>query len=154
LRSAIAASSAASFADSASPRRLSGSEAAEVRKALTSLIPSRLDSTKDLRIVGVGLETGSVLVVERSFSDFENRPDEREKFVFFIGIMDKSRFRVLYRKQNNEDEQERLLGTIRLKNGREFLVTVLNDPESYSFRVYEYRDGRVKLVYSGGGASC
>jgi hypothetical protein len=50
--------------------------------------------------------------------------------------------------------EERVLGTIRLKSGRDFLITVVPDPESQSFRVYGIRDGHLALIYSGGGSSC
>jgi hypothetical protein len=61
---------------------------------------------------------------------------------------------VLHWKENTRDEEERLLGTIRLKSGREFLITVVTDPESQSFRVYGIRGGQLQLIYSGGGSSC
>jgi hypothetical protein len=61
---------------------------------------------------------------------------------------------VLHWKENTRDEEERLLGTIRLKRGREFLITVVTDPESHSFRVYGIRGGHLQLIYSGGGSSC
>jgi hypothetical protein len=30
----------------------------------------------------------------------------------------------------------------------------VSDPESQTFRAYGIRDGRLRLVYSGGGSSC
>jgi hypothetical protein len=60
---------------------------------------------------------------------------------------------MLYR--NHEDDQdERVLETIRLKSGRDFLVTSVSDPESQFFRVYGIRGGHLVLIYSGGGSSC
>jgi len=56
--------------------------------------------------------------------------------------MDQGGFRVLHWKRNSEQrEDERVLGTIHLQSGRDFLVTSVSDPESRSFRVYGIRDG-------------
>jgi hypothetical protein len=153
-RSAVAVGTVTPFANPAVPHILNGREATKLLKALGSLIPGRLDSTTGLRIVRVGLGGADVFVAERSFSEDGSSGAERRKLVFFIGVLDGERFQIVYWKQNTEDEQERLLGTIRMKSGREFLVTVVNDPESYSFRAYEYRGGQVTPVYSGGGESC
>ena len=152
--SAIAASSDEFFADSTPPRHLAKEESAAVRKALARLIPMRLDSTKQLRIFALRLEGQDMLVIQRAFADIATPENGRPKFIFAIGTMNQHRFHVLRWKQNTEDEEERLLGTIRLKSGREFLITVVSDPESQSFRVYGIRDGQLLLIYSGGGSSC
>lgn len=152
--SAIAASSDEFFADSTPPRHLGKEESAAVRKALTRLIPKRLDSTKQLRIFALRLEGQDMLVIQRAVADIAMAENGRPKFIFAIGTMDEDRFHILHWKQNTEDEEERLLGTIRLKSGREFLITVVSDPESQSFRVYGIRDGHLTQIYSGGGSSC
>ncbi len=155
-RSAIATSSADIFADSAPPlQHLHHEETAAIRKALAVLIPKKFDSTRRLQFFTLRLEGQDMFVVQRTFVDFDTKPDpERLKFVFVIGTMDQGPFHVLRWKQNTDDEQERVLGTIRLKSGRDFLITVVSDPESQLFRVYGIRDGHLELVYSGGGASC
>jgi len=43
---------------------------------------------------------------------------------------------------------------IHLKSGRDFLITSINDPEGHTFHVYGLRNGKLVLVYSGGGSSC
>lgn len=153
-RSAIAASSEGFFTDAAPPQRLGEEESAAALRAVRALIPSRLDSTQDLRLLSVHLEDHDMLVIERAFADIPATRFGRPKWVFAIGVVNQEHFNVLQWKQNTEDEQERVLGTIRLHSGREFLITVVSDPESHSFRVYGIRGGRLVLIYSGGGSSC
>jgi hypothetical protein len=153
-RSAIAASSDQLFAASTPPRSLGEEEGTAVRKALASLVPKQLDSTQQLRIFALRLEGHDVLVVQRAYADIATPQDERPKFIFALGTINQGSFNVLHWKQNTEDEEERLLGTICLKSGREFLISVVSDPESHSFRVYGIRDGHLALIYSGGGSSC
>jgi hypothetical protein len=43
--------------------------------------------------------------------------------------MDGPRFTILHWKENTGDEDESMVGVIRLKNGREFLITSVRDPE-------------------------
>ncbi len=153
--SSIAASSADFFADSPPLKHIANEEAAAIRKALVTLIPKKLDSTKELRFFAVRLEGQDMFIVQRALTDIPAKSENRRiKFIFAIGTLDQGSFHILHWKQNSEDENERVLGTIRLKTGRDFLVTVVSDPESQSFRVYGIRNGRLALVYSGGGASC
>lgn len=153
-KSAIAANSGEFFADSTPPRNLDKEESAASRKALARLVPKRLHSTKQLRISALRLEGQDMLIVQRAFVDMATPENGPPEFIFAIGTIDQGRFHILHWKQNTEDEEERLLGTIRLKSGREFLITVVRDPESQSFRVYGIRDGHLTQVYSGGGSSC
>lgn len=154
-KSAIAASVADMFADSPPPKLLDRDEAVPIRKALAPLIPRKLDSIQHLRLFTLRLEGRDVIVVQRVFADFANLPGhESLKLIFAIGAMDQGGFHIIYWKQNTEDEDERILGTVRLRTGRDFLITTVSDPESQSFRVYGIRDGRLALVYSGGGSSC
>ena len=153
-KSAIAASSAEFFAESALPRVLPQREGVAVRKALSAFVPKGLDTTEKLRIVAVRLEGQDMVVVQRVFADIANMP-ERYKLVFAVGTMGGGQLHILHWKQNSVDEEEALLGTIRLKNGgREFLVTAVSDPESHFFRVYGIRAGRLIPIYTGGGFSC
>jgi hypothetical protein len=153
-RSAIAASSNEFFTDSIPPRHLGDEERAAALTALHALIPRGLDSVQDLRLLAVRLEEHDMLVIERAFADIPSKRTGQEKFIFAIGTISQGRFEVLQWKQNTEDEEERVLGSIRLLSGREFLITVVSDPESHSYRVYGIRGGRLTLVYSGGGSGC
>lgn len=153
--SSIAASSTEFFADSLPPQPLGEDASAPIRKALTALIPSKLDSVKRLRLFSLDLQGQKLVVVQRVFADYaSNRKDEKLGLIFAIGSMDHNHFKILHWKKNTEDEQERILGTIHLNSGQEFLVTVVSDPESQSFRVYGIEDGRLKMIFSGGGSSC
>lgn len=152
-RSAIAVSSTAFFAESVPPTLLDYEESIAVRKALNAFAPKRLDLTEALRVFGIRLEGHNMFVIQRAYSDIANKL-QPYKLIFGIGTMRRGQFYALYWKQDSEDEQESLLGTIRLKNGREFLITAVSDPESHFFRVYGIRAGRLTMVYTGGGSSC
>ena len=154
-RSAIAAGSAELFADSKAPQLLVGPAAIPVHKALGRLVPRTLDSVQRLKVFSLQLEGRKLLTVQRSYSDRADLPEDQQfAYVFAIGTIDQGNFHILHWKKNTEDEEERILGTIRLKSGREFLITSVTDPESQSFRIYGIRDGKLALIYSGGGASC
>jgi hypothetical protein len=45
----------------------------------------------------------------------------------------------LVQRKDKDDEEERFLGAIRLKSGREFIVTAVSDPKGQWFRVYGMR---------------
>jgi hypothetical protein len=156
---AIAASSAEMFTTGPSAKQLINAEAEPVRNALSALVPAKLDSIKELRIYSLRLEGQDFVVVQRAYQDFASKPgynpqEDQFKFIFAIGTMTEGRFHLQYWKKNIDDENELVLGTIHLKSGRDFLVTTVSDPESQSFRIYGMKDGRLTLVYAGGGSSC
>jgi hypothetical protein len=147
--SGIAASAADLFANSAGLRELNRAETGAVPKSLVALTEMELDSTQEVRLFALSIEGQDMVIVQRAYPD-----SERRKLIFAIGRIDQGRFHTLYWKKNTEDEQERVLGTVGLKSGRAFLVTAVSDPESQSFRVYGIRNGRLVLIFSGGGSSC
>jgi len=151
-KSAIAASSTDLFADSEPLQLLSKKDTLFIRTLMTGLIPKNLDSTRYVRVFSVKLEGRGFYVVQRAFTDVPE--SERRRLIFGIGAAEPHQFHALYWKENTEDEDERVLGTILLKTGREFLVTVVSDPESHFYRVYGIQDDKVTLIYSGGGSSC
>ncbi len=150
--SAIAASSANMFGESEPLRPLSRQDASPILSLLAAEVPKKLDSIQYLRLFSMELEGKGFYVVQRPFA--ENPQYERRGLIFGIGDAEPHRFHFLHWKQNTEDESERVLGTIRLKSGHDFLITVVNDPESHFFRVYGIKGGHLALIYSGGGASC
>ena len=99
------------------------------------------------------LEGHDLTVIQRTYIDIGDRPGNY-KVIFAIGTLDRGQFHILRWKQNTGDEQETMLETVALKNGRQFLLTVANDPESHWYRVYGFRAGRLALIYTGGGSSC
>ncbi len=151
--SAIAASSSEMFEDAEPFRNLDKHEIAIIQRSLARLIPKKLDSTRRLRFIGIRLEGHDVVVVQRAYSDFAS-PDERAQFVFVIGTIEQDQFQTLHWKKNMVDEEESVIGTIRLKSGRDFLITTVSDPETHSYRIYGFREGHLVMVYSGGGSSC
>jgi len=153
--SAIAASSEEFFAGAPPLRPVEKDGRALLKRAVAGLIPRTLDSTRDLRFFDLSIEGYQMVVMQRAYADMSGIPDsEGPKHVFAIGRVSGGRFEMLHWKKNTEDEDERVIGTIRLSSGREFLISVVNDPESHWFRVYGIRGGRLALVYSGGGSSC
>lgn len=148
--SAIAATSPEIFGDSAPPQLLAPGDAVAIRTLLVrEPVAKKLASTKGVRVFSVNLEEKKFYAVQKTFGDGEGRA-----LIFGIGVVEPHRFHLLYWKQNTEDEDERVLGTIRLKSGHDFLVTVVSDPEGHWYRVYGVRDGKLTQVYSGGGSSC
>ena len=153
--SAIAASSPEFFAASGPLQPLDKAAAAPILKALAALIPEKLDSESHLRLFSLQIESQNVVIVQRAFGDYANVSEQGKLgLIFAIGKLDHGRFQIIHWKQDTEDEDERVLGTIRLKSGPEFLITVVSDPESQSFRVYGMSAGHLTLVWSGGGSSC
>jgi hypothetical protein len=126
---AIAASSATYFAKSVPPHALNQTESVTVYTALKALVPKKLDTTEKLRLFEVHLEGHKMVVFQRTFPDVAKVPEEDYRLIFGIGTLDGGRFHILYWKRNVVPEQETTLGTIALRNGRQFLVTVVNDPE-------------------------
>ena len=153
IDSAIASSSPDIFEDTEPSKNPDKHEVATIRRTLAVLVPKKLDSARRLRFIGVRLEGHDLMVVQRTYADLAN-PDERAQFIFVIGAINQDRFQILHWKKNVVDEEESMLGTIRLKSGREFLITVTSDPESHGYRIYGFRDGKLTMVYSGGGSSC
>jgi len=154
LNSAIAASSPDLFDNANNLLPVTRSESPAIRKLLRPLIPKQLDGFDDLRIMHLQLEGQELLILQRAFAD--NKIDPKNftgRSVFLIGRLAQGRFQVIQSKQLDEQDQQ-VLGTIRMKNGKEFLITTMSDSESQSFRIYGVVDGRVKLVFWGGGSSC
>lgn len=151
-KSTIAASSTEMFTDSEAAHPVGREDALFIRKLLTALVPKKLDSPDGVRVLSVDLEDKELYVLQRAFED---TPDGGHRFLIFgIGVVEPHRLHLLYWKENTADENERVLGTIRLKSGRDFLITVVSDPESHSYHVYGIRDGKLTLIYAGGGSSC
>jgi hypothetical protein len=154
-KSAIAASNPEIFLPIDAPKVLQPEATKPLLRAVTALIPKRLDSTKGLKVIAFRLENRDLFVIKREFGDWPETVNIGERrHIFSIGIMDENRFRVLHWKENMFDEDEGIIGVIRLKNGRDFLITSVHDPEGQWFRVYGITNGKLVRIFSGGGASC
>ncbi|HEY2860984.1 MAG TPA: hypothetical protein VGJ21_21420 [Terracidiphilus sp.] len=156
---AIAASDPNIFTTGSSAAQLAPLEQEQLRKALARLVPGKLDSLDALRLYAVLLEGRRFIVVQRSYEDYasDKRYDtgmNHLKFIFAVGTFDGSHFTLLHWKGDIEDDDERVLGTIHLKSGRDFLITSSSDPEGQNFRIYGIRGGKLGLVFEGGGSSC
>ena len=156
----VAAESGTDFISGTSAHRLSEQEAQPIRRALAAVLGKKLDSTEELRVYSVELEGRALLVVQRAFQNYADKPKytpDRHtnlEFILAIGEMSEGHFRLLHWKQNTEDDNEQILGLIHLKSGRDFLVDATSDPEGNSFRIYGIRDGKPTMVFEGGGGSC
>ena len=158
---AVAASSGDIFTAGRSAKRLTNPEAAEIREAFAMSVGKKLDSKRELRVYSVQLEGQDFLVLQRAFQDYADKPEFSPpyavnlNFILAIGSMKGGRFILkTWKNQINNDENEQILGTIRLKNGREFLLTTISDPETQFFRIYGIREGKLTMVFSGGGGGC
>lgn len=151
--SAIAATSPEMFGDSTPPQPVRKEDASFIL-TLFRLEPvaKKLGSTKIIRVLLVSLEDKEFYVVQKTFA--ESSDGEGHALIFGIGVVEPHRFHLLHWKQNTEDEDERVLGTIHLNSGHDFLITVVSDPEGHWYRVYGIRDGKLTQVYAGGGSSC
>lgn len=148
------------FAPGGAAHHLGEPEAELIRKALATAVGDKLDSTKELRVHSVNLEGQSLIVVQRAYQDYANKPEYTPDkhvsldFIFAVGKMSGDRFHILYWKENTGDANEQILGLIHLKSGRDFLVDTISDPEGDTFRIYGIRDGRLAVVFEGGGGGC
>jgi hypothetical protein len=148
---AIAASSTDFFSDSPPPQLLHDAAAMPVLKAFAAAVPGGLDSSSNLTVFSLRLEGQDLALVQRNYSEPAGKSF---KLIFAIGTADRGQFHLLHWKQNTDDEDESVLGTVHLTNGRDFLITTVTDPEGQWFRVYSIRQGKLAMVYSGGGSSC
>jgi hypothetical protein len=157
---AVAAESTEIFTPGDPARRLGEREAEPIRNALAVTVGNKLDSTKELRVYSIEMEGRSYFLIQRAYQDFASKPDYKPNnspnldFILAIGTMDHGRFQLLHWKENTGDDNEQILGLIHLKNGRDFLVNTTSDPESDSFRIYGIRDGKLALIFKGGGGGC
>jgi hypothetical protein len=160
MYAAVAAESTGIFSSGNPAKRLSDHDAESIRKALAATVGNKLDSTNELRVYSIEMEGQSLFVVQRAYQDFASKPSFRPndspnlEFILAIGTMNGGRFHLLHWKENTGDDNEQILGLIHLKNGRDFLVDTTRDPESDSFRIYGIRDGKLALIFEGGGGGC
>lgn len=152
--SAIAASSVDFFVDSPPLKLLSSMDTKPILDAVASRIPGGLDSPLYFKFLSLQLEGRDLIVAQRTLADYANKSKDDLKDPFAIGTMNHDQFQILHWKQEIEDEDEQVLGVIRLKSGHDFLVTSVNDSEAQWFRVYGIHNGELVIVYSGGGSSC
>ncbi len=108
-----------------------------------------LDPPKELSVYSTRMEGQNLFVVQRAVED------QNIGYIFAIGRMSQGRFDLLsWQNRINSDENESILGTIHMKNNRDFLITTISDPETQFFRVYGIQKGKLTLVYAGGGGGC
>jgi hypothetical protein len=154
-RSAIAASNPEIFSPIDAPKVLLRDGAAPVLRAVAALTPKRLESTRGLKAISLRLENQDLIVIKREYGDVpETAPIGERQSIFAIATMEGKRFHVLHWKENMQDEDEGIIGAIRLKNGHDFLITSVRDCEGQWFRVYGIKNGKLTRIFSGGGASC
>ena len=114
-----------------------------------ALVAEKLDPPKELSVYSTRMEGQNLFVVQRAVED------QNIGYIFAIGRMSQGRFDLLsWQNRINSDENESILGTIHMKNNRDFLITTISDPETQFFRVYGIQKGKLTLVYAGGGGGC
>jgi hypothetical protein len=157
---AVGAETSGLFADGPAASRIPEPEAAKVRAAFARRMGDKLDSTKELRVYALTLEGRNLIAIQRAFQDYADKPEYQPPntsqfdLIFAIGEMATGDFRLLHWKENTGDENEQILGLIHLKSGRDFLVTTSSHPEGYFFSVYGIRDGKLAVLFHGGGGGC
>jgi len=126
-------------------------------RAFAVAVPMPATRLLGVRFFHLTLDGQALVVAQRSFLDFANAgPSDAStvRLIFAIGEMQGRHFHLLFWKQNETEENEQVLGTVRLRNGAQFLLTSVNTPEAQFFRAYTVRDGQLRLVFQGGGYSC
>lgn len=129
--------------------------AAEIRIVKTGLLqlgPQKVRSSAGLRIRSVRLERNVYYLAER-----HSTSHHPYGIAFAIGRIVSGKFEILRWNDNggeDGDTVETALGAVRLVNGREFLLTMETNPEGRSYYVYGIQQGRLQIVFRGGGSSC
>jgi hypothetical protein len=156
-RTAIAAGNPQAFLPS---QPLQPVDALHYQQTLTAFVaaaPIHLRTLAGIRLYRTQWNGHTLILVERSFTDFSSANPSivpNVRLLFAIGEITRGKFHVLFWKHNTADDNEQLLGAITLKNGQEFLITSVNGPEAQFFRIYGLHDGKISMVFSGGGSSC
>lgn len=156
-RTAIAASDPAAFLPSPPVEPVGGLRYQQTLAAFAAASPIPLNTLAGIRLYRTRWNGHSLILVERSFTDFSSASPSvvpNVKLIFAIGEITHGHFHILFWKHDTEDDNEQVLGTITLKSGKEFLITSVNDPEAQFFRIYTLRHGLIQRVFSGGGSSC
>lgn len=152
---AIAASRPGGFAVSSSLAPLKSKNLRRVSEAFVRAAGARLDSPDHIQYFRFHMGGRHLILAQRDMESIENLPITTDlTFVFALGEMLHGEFHALYWQFNDPSPNEQAMGVIRLRSGREFLVTAVDDSESQYYRAFEIQDGRVKVVFSGGGTSC
>ena len=154
---AVAASTTSIFTVGAPAKRLADADAEPIRKAFAAAVGNKLDSAKELRVYALRLENHDFIAVQRAYQDYGSTSDGKLQFnfIFALGQMNGDRFHLLtWKNEVDNDENEQILGVIHLKSGRDFLVNTVSHPEGQYFRIYGIQDGKLTLVYWGGGDNC
>jgi hypothetical protein len=169
----VAASSASPFSVGPSAKRISEKEAKPIWEAFAATAKEKLESaaeyqtlagvvdsdpTFELRFYSVHLGGREYIVVQRAFQEGADEPGNAKHnygmdTVLAVGRMDHGHFDLLCW-QRTDDEDERFLGVIHLRNGKDYIVDTVSDPESQFFRIYGIRNGTVAQLFEGGGGGC
>lgn len=153
--SAVAASSTSQFLPAPRFLRLEGEAYQAMLRRFSAVAPIPVAKMQGVRLYALSLGGQTFVVIERSFTDFSSTAPSvlaNVPFVFGIGRLVGGRFHLLFWKKNLEQENEQLIGNVRLKNGQDFLVTSVNTSEAQFFRVYGLREARLQIVFEGGGS--
>lgn len=156
-RTALAASAPGVFSPGQPLTPLGGDEYQHTLQAFAAASPVHLRTLAGIRLYRLQWSGRSLIVVERSFTDFSSSTPSvvpNVKLLFAIGHMAQGHFHILFWKHNTADANEQVLGAVNLKSGKEFLVTSVNSPQAQFFHIYAMQHGRIQIVFSGGGSSC
>jgi hypothetical protein len=149
---AIASDHPTLFDTSPTWQSTSRSEIAIVRAGLLRLGPKKVKEFDGVQVRKIQIDGQMYFVAER-----HSTAHRSSGIVFSIGRINQGHFYLLrWNEEGGEDGDtiESALGVIRLKNGREFLLTTESDPEGQRFYAYGIRNGRLQIVFRGGGSSC
>lgn len=150
--SAIASDHPEFFAASPVLQGASPAEITIVRAGLLSLGEKKVRKFEGVQVRKVQIQGHAYFIAERHSTAHRSLG-----IAFSIGRIEHGRFELIrWNDGGGEDGDtvESALGVIRLKSGREFLVTTESDPEGQRFYAYGIKGGRLQIVFKGGGSSC
>lgn len=156
-RTALAASNPGTFSPGQPLTPLGGDQYQHTLQAFAAASPVHLRTLAGIRLYRLQWSGRTLIVVERSFTDFSSSNPSvvpNVKLLFAIGKLTHGHFHVLFWKHNTADANEQVLGAVNLKSGKEFLVTSVNSPQAQFFHIYAMQNGHIHVVFSGGGSSC
>jgi hypothetical protein len=151
--SGVASDAPDEFGQPQAMQSASSNEIRIVRSGLLRLGPSKVKTFEGVSVQKFQIQGKVFFIAQRHYSKVRSESG----IVFSIGGINQGRFELLrWNPGGGEDGDtvESALGVIQLKSGQEFLLTTESDPEGHRYYVYGLRNGRLEIVFKGGGSSC
>lgn len=150
LHGAIAAAQASEFDTPPPLNQLSASEISAFSSKLDSNALRKIGSLKAMRLYRTVLNGHELLILQQDLAQFKFT-DPASEPIFSIFVNARGRFQLA---ASSLDDEEEVFATLRTNSGLDFLVAVTHDSESQNFVIYQFRGGKLAVVFNGGGNAC